>query len=539
MKLDNSFTSRSSLFSLIFVLIAVNLIVFIPTIILHPSFLTDDYLIFAKIKQNISTPISTNPSEEFFLFLRPVVYFSFWLDYNIWHTYAIGMKITTLLLHLFYVVIFLLTIINIRNFLKKQVPNYCLLLLAIAFSFYPDHLISIEWIANRTELLSSMFYAVAVLSVFKYLTTYDEKKYLLYVYFISFLFSILSKQQGIHLPFLILFLLIVFKNRFLPDRYRNILTFSIIGTIFSIVISFLNYKLFPDYIINFSQFITKKPFSFIGIIIYLFNPNIGSYLYSFFIVNKSLALVLLCFLILFLFYFIRIRKILINATKLLILILLTAIIFYPRVFAVGGNRLNSIQVLWFYLIISIVLMFRFNKTNVFLVIFLIGLNLTSLIINYKNDLNLLKLKKSEIKNLVIQENKYQKELYVLTCPDITLLSYELYYFKYNNFGKYDLNYSPIQYRSLISCLNGLKTKKIKCILSNKHIFISIILKNIFLIINTKDLNEPKSKLIIEELINSDEKRDSTYKLIEVKFLNDFLINHKIIYFSGIKWEFLN
>ena len=536
-KLSRSVNFRNSQYSVLFILIIVNVIVFIPVIILHHSFLLDDYLIFSKIKHNIYSPISFNPSEEFFLFLRPLVYFYFWINYNLWHTYAIGMKVTSLFFHLTYVSIFFLSILRLRDYLELHISNSILLLIAIAFSLYPDHLISIVWISNVTELLSSLFYAISLLSVFKYLTSTDDKKYLIYIYFISFIFSILSKQQGIHLPLLILMLIFIFKKKFPKERINKVLLLSFISIFILILFSILNFTLYSNDLINFSEFILKKPFSLIGTITYVVNPVIGAQLYSFFILHKVFALILLIILLVVIIYLIRKKNIYLKS--IFISTLLICIIFYPRIFAEGGNRLNSILVYWFYIGVAFFVILKYSKFKIFIIILLISLNLFGMISYLRNDLNYLEIQKEKISNLSKLDRKYGSKLYVLIAPDIALLPYQLYFFNHNEFGKSDLNYSPINIRALVSSLDGLKTKKITCSLKGDSIFVSVILKNIFLKINAKEINEVTSKYTIVDLAKSKEERDNTYRSLNISISDSFLSSSKLIFFDGENWKYIN
>ena len=536
-KLKYNLNINSSKYSAVLLLVLINVIVFVPVIVLHHSFLLDDYLIFTKIKQNIHSPISLNPSEEFFLFLRPLVYFYFWLNYNLWHTSAIGMKVTSLIFHLIYVTIFFLSILRLRNYLKLDIPNFVLLLIATAFSLYPDHLISIVWISNATELLSSLFYATSIYFVFVYLTAESDKKFLLYGYIIFFIFSILSKQQGLHLPFLILALLYLFKNRFSPNRFNKVLKFSFIGILLAILFSFLNYALYNNDIISFSGFLLKKPFSFIGITAYVFNPIIGAQLYSYFILHKTFALILLVILIIFILVIIRIKNI--KSKYIFILLILISIIYYPRIFAEGGNRLNSLLIYWSYITLTLIVLLKYSKGIILFVIFLIFINLSSLTFVFNNNLNILKIQKEKIENLIKQKEKYNNELYVFISPDIVLLPYQMYFYKNNDFGKINLNYFPFHYRALVSYLDGIRDNKIDCSLSGNDIKVSVKMKNIFLKVDNREVNEIKSKYKILNTVESNEERIDTYKTLTVRLPEDFYSNYKLIFFDGESWKFIN
>ena len=358
------------------ILIVVNLLIFLPLVFLHNSFLKDDFLIFSQICHKISIPISTNPSEEYFLFTRPLVYFSFWLDYNMWHTWAAGMKLTSLAFHLINANILFYLLLLFKKYLKKQIPNYFILLIAIAFSFYPDNLVSIIWISNRTELLSTLFYSAAILAVFKYLISAKNNNWILSLYFLFFLFSLLSKQQGIHLPILIFVMLYIFRDKIPVERFYKVRNLSITGIFLSIFFSFLNLVLYTSYLPNFPEFFQKKPFSLIGIILYVINPFLGEYIYSYFIFHKSLALILfLTIIIISLILYMYKRP---PIKNLVLICLLTGIIFYPRIFAVGGDRLNSIMVFWFYTAIGLYVIIKSHKrSNLVLLLLLILINLTS------------------------------------------------------------------------------------------------------------------------------------------------------------------
>src|SRR3990170_2215886 len=93
------------------------LVVYVFAILYIPNFITDDYLIFTYISQHPNIPIALNPNIEFFLFTRPLSYFSFWLDYNLFHTNSVTMKFENLF-------IFFLTVILLYYTLRVVIKLF-------------------------------------------------------------------------------------------------------------------------------------------------------------------------------------------------------------------------------------------------------------------------------------------------------------------------------------------------------------------------------------------------------------------------------
>ncbi len=515
------------------VLILINLIVFIPAISLHPSFLTDDYYIFAKISQDPSSPISLNPAEEYFLFVRPLSYFSFWLDFLVWNISSSGMKITSLLLHLMYVSIFFFTILRLKNYLKLNVRNSILVLAAAAFSLYPDHLISIIWISNRTELLSTLFYSASIYAVFAYLTSEKNKNIYLTGYFGFYVLSILSKQQGLHLPLLVIALILIFKQKLTSARYKRILYVSLAALFLTIVFSAVNYFILSDIFIGIWEVVRKKPFALIGIISYIINPIIGAQLHSFFILHKTIALVLAVLLLIPAALLLKRYKINVKIVLLTIIVLL--IIFYPRLLASGQNRINSIQVYWFY-IAAFFLFCRFSKAML-IFSFIIFINFTSILINFNNDLKFLNIEKKKTEELSKLLENSGRPIYVVACTNNILVPYQLYFFRNNEFGCFNLNISSIGFRSFTSNLDALEDTKIACSLDDDNIVLKTVLDKTFLEFSFQNINN--TDLVPIRLVESELERKRTYKSLTVKLPEKFKTDYSLIYFDGKNWNHLN
>lgn len=134
----------------------------------------------------------------------PLTFISYAIDFQISGLDPYFFKLTNLFLHLINVaLIFLLS----RRMFKNTAPAT---LMALLFAIHPLNVDSVSWISARSNLLSTLFFILALLFYLQYL---NEKKIIWFVMVIlSFFLSLLSKSAGIMLP-LTLCLMDYFKKR--------------------------------------------------------------------------------------------------------------------------------------------------------------------------------------------------------------------------------------------------------------------------------------------------------------------------------------
>ena len=266
----------------VILIILSNLLFFIPFIIALPDHYLDDYVVFGLINTHPNNLISLNPSDPYFLFLRPISYFSFWIDYNLFPMMPLMMKFETLLFHLLLVVAVYFLLIELKKYFDLKISNTWIFFITLAYSCYPDNFRWITWISNRTELLMILFYVISLFSALKFLNSEKSYYHLLGFQFIFFLMSILSKQQSLHLPFLFLFF-VWYKKEIDTSRRRLILLCVIVFEIVIVIgYTILNASMHQPESLIFLENLWKKPFSLFGNLLIVINPYCGEMLYNYF-----------------------------------------------------------------------------------------------------------------------------------------------------------------------------------------------------------------------------------------------------------------
>ena len=132
------------------IIIIINLFYYIPLILIHPGFMLDDFYIFNIIKTCPNNLFIKSPNEMFFLFFRPLSFITFRLDYFLWATNFIPMKIMSLVIHLLLIVSLYFFITKISKLIELKVNYNVITLLLIIFSIHSDVILWIVWISNRT-----------------------------------------------------------------------------------------------------------------------------------------------------------------------------------------------------------------------------------------------------------------------------------------------------------------------------------------------------------------------------------------------------
>lgn len=141
---------------------------------------------------------------------HPITSLSFALEYAVWEMEPLGYKISNLILH--FINSLLIYVLSQQLFESQHLDgqarqrNWCLyasLFTAFIFAVHPLHVESTVWIAERKDILCTMFYLGSVIAYLKYAGT-NKKWYALCV--LSAIFAYLSKPMAISLPVVLLLL---------------------------------------------------------------------------------------------------------------------------------------------------------------------------------------------------------------------------------------------------------------------------------------------------------------------------------------------
>lgn len=286
-------------------ILLLNLLVYSYIIFLYPGFYTDDYILFTIIHLNPEKFFLLKSDYPFYLFLRPVSYFTFWLDYQLWGNNPFLIKLTNLIYHLILVYNLFRFFETICQVFKIEL-NYRICFLSIfLFSFHLDVLYWNNWISDRTELLYLLFYIASLRSFFQYCLDQNNRK--LFLFLLFYILSVGAKQTGSHLPFLLLlFLYYSFTSQKICLNKKAFLVLALSGIIFFItVVTNLYFAESSVFLNN----IWKKPFTIIGIFIHTLIPICSQNIYNYFLMNKAYVLVSSIISILLIIIFIKKNRI--------------------------------------------------------------------------------------------------------------------------------------------------------------------------------------------------------------------------------------
>lgn len=511
-------------------ILLLNLIVYVPIIFIIPDFILDDYYLFYIISQNPGVPVSTNPGEAFFLFMRPLSYLSFWFDYNIFNANPLSSKILSLFLHIALVIVFYLLLKKITYRVTKKNEASIIFLITLIYSFHLDNSIWNYWISNRTELLAVIFYLLSISAFVKFISTHRNKYLFLCALF--YLASITSKQTGLHLPVLLLFLVYIAKWEYKADNRTIMKIFFSLGIFMMLIYSSLNYFIYESDL-NFSQGVWKKPFAFIGNFIHVIIPYHSQSIYNYFLINKPLSIILLgVFVIVLILLLIMLKK---EKTRLILSALVfVLIIMFPRILAVAEPRINGIIVFWILVVLTLG-MYKLKK--------IVSLTLLALILVYS--LITLSLRIGELKNnidsydrvianYINTVNRTAKHDFVVISENNFTLNYQAYYRIHNTFGLFDgVLLSPLFYDVSLVYFDSEQYRKPFILVHRFENEFNVESLNdlVFLSIDKRRI---KDYYIFEKIIPQYKSRE--YRQINFKLGSSFPVeNYSMIYFNGVDW----
>ncbi len=151
----------------------------------------------------------------------PLVHTSFWLEYRLWNLRPMGYHVTNILLHAAVAVLLWLVLLR----LKISGAWFA----AVLFAVHPVHVESVAWITERKNVLSGVFYMVALLSFLRAvewskdeLRMPDWRWHLASLAF--FVCALLSKTVTCSLPAVIVLLIWWRQKRLGRFEWRLILT---------------------------------------------------------------------------------------------------------------------------------------------------------------------------------------------------------------------------------------------------------------------------------------------------------------------------
>ena len=151
-------------------------------------------------------------------FYRPLQIVSYMIDYSLWRLNVIGYHLTNILLH----IVAALGIYWLINLLYDD--KILSLLTSIFFIAHPLHTEVVSYISSRTDLMAFVFILLSFILYVKYISSKDIRTYMLVL--LSYICALLSRENSIILPVLILLYHYTFKKQFKINKFLPILYIS-------------------------------------------------------------------------------------------------------------------------------------------------------------------------------------------------------------------------------------------------------------------------------------------------------------------------
>ncbi|MBU6450212.1 MAG: glycosyltransferase family 39 protein [Cyanobacteria bacterium REEB67] len=173
---------------------------------LKMGFLLDDYLhldYVARVFSGDFTPFLNNftsnwGGSDIMKSYRPVISFSIFIDYLLFHTKAFGYHFTNIVVFATCSILVSLITLEITGRLGGRSGALTALWAGLLFSVYPLHAESVAWIIGRVDSFATCFY-LASLFCFLRLQLGREKGYLL-LSLVFFILALASKEIAVSLP---------------------------------------------------------------------------------------------------------------------------------------------------------------------------------------------------------------------------------------------------------------------------------------------------------------------------------------------------
>ncbi len=163
------------------------------------GFVYDDYHQdrYYSLKEIISTFYGTwDPRYIEANFYRPLVVVSYALNYFIFKTDPFGYHLTNIFLNM-------VNVILVYFIMRKISANFIFsFIAAILFLLIPYNWVSVTWISHRSDSIVTLFYLSSFLA---FVTSYNsQRKIFYYLSTLCFIFSLMSKEMAVTLPFVLL-----------------------------------------------------------------------------------------------------------------------------------------------------------------------------------------------------------------------------------------------------------------------------------------------------------------------------------------------
>ncbi len=147
-----------------------------------PEYVMDNYFLRDFSFRGIIN-LFTNKVYDLYI---PITWLSYWVEQSIFKFSAKGMHLTNVILHITNAYLIFKVFLKLFN---KSFPAF---LTALLFLVHPQHIESVAWIAERKDVLYTLFYLLSILFYMEFKTETNSKYY--YLVLLFFILSCLSNQ---------------------------------------------------------------------------------------------------------------------------------------------------------------------------------------------------------------------------------------------------------------------------------------------------------------------------------------------------------
>lgn len=171
-------------------------------------FHSDDFLFIHAVRGKGFSAVWDIPKGRF---MRPFVFFGFWIDYRLWGLSPLGYHLTNILIHSLNACwTALLAYLLFQNRETSNLNARALSLLAGAlFLVHPSHTEAVSWISGRSDVIATFFCLASLYGFLSYLRNRVPSVFFLSL--ISFACALFSKESAPTFPLVILLCELYFR----------------------------------------------------------------------------------------------------------------------------------------------------------------------------------------------------------------------------------------------------------------------------------------------------------------------------------------
>jgi len=212
------------------VIVIISAIVFYPSLENQftnwddPRYVTESEIIKDLSFENIKTIFS----EPYFMNYHPLTILSYAIEYHYDKLNPKTYHTTNYILHLLNIILVFVFfyLITKRNLI---IPS----IVAFLFALHPMHVESVAWVAERKDVLYSLFYLSAIITYVKFLQHKNFSWYFLTI--VLFLLSLLSKPMAVTLPVVLVLLDYFYKRKWNIKIVLEKVPFFLLALLFGII----------------------------------------------------------------------------------------------------------------------------------------------------------------------------------------------------------------------------------------------------------------------------------------------------------------